>query len=291
MVISKRLIIVYESNRLIFKVTQFTDDKGNISDKATWAFGENKLFGNTKETKKLSLDNEYKNAMRRYLTEFNAFDQAVRRNMASGMEWADAMTNARNEVGFTSDELKNTCMQMDEYYKVTKDGVISQDKLDSSWEKFNAQQQKVQANLEKTQKGFKGLSAGTKALIGNIGAELAIAFAIQAIGKAWDALNDRFQITPAKKIETMKNALEEYNTAMDESAQNIDTIKSHESEFATLAQGVDDAGRNVSLSADEYERYNEIVNELVAINPELIQGYTAEGNAIFSKVPTTIRYL
>lgn len=144
-------------------------------------------------------------------------------------------------------------------------------------------EQKQRDAFDSANKGALKFSNATKALIGNIGAELAIAFAIQAIGKAWDALNDRFQITPAKKIEAMETAVNDYNDALSESSDNIKTIESLEDEFNSLAKGVDDAGRNVSLSADEYERYNEIVNELVAMNPSLLEGYTAEGNAIVDR--------
>ena len=59
-------------------------------------------------------------------------------------------------------------------------------------------------------------------------------------------------------------------------------------EFTALARGVNDAGENIGLSADEYERYHEIVDELVKINPELVQNYDDEGNAIRSNLKEVV---
>lgn len=64
---------------------------------------------------------------------------------------------------------------------------------------------------------------------------------------------------------------------------NLSTLKGLESEFDKLSKGVDDYGNNVSLTADEYERYKEIVQTILGISPSLISGYDDEGNAIANK--------
>lgn len=53
-------------------------------------------------------------------------------------------------------------------------------------------------------------------------------------------------------------------------------------EFAELSQGVDKAGRNLSLSSDQYERYLELSNQLADLFPTLIQQYDSSGNAILN---------
>lgn len=53
-------------------------------------------------------------------------------------------------------------------------------------------------------------------------------------------------------------------------------------EFAKLAQGVDRAGQNVSLTSDQYERYLELSNQLATMFPELNRLYDSNGNAIVS---------
>lgn len=64
---------------------------------------------------------------------------------------------------------------------------------------------------------------------------------------------------------------------------NINTLKSLESEFATLSKGVTEYGENVSLSASDYKRYKEIVQDITDISPELIDGYDNENNRIANK--------
>lgn len=120
---------------------------------------------------------------------------------------------------------------------------------------------------------------GAKATMANIGASLAIDAALQIAFKVIDAL----VVTSAEKIENMEAVINDYNSSMSEITKNTNTVKTLSSEFNSLATGVSDNGKNISLSADQYARYNDIVNELVAINPSLVQGYTTEGQAIVKK--------
>ena len=103
-------------------------------------------------------------------------------------------------------------------------------------------------------------------------------------------------------VSTVKNAIEQsaeesrqavkdaaqditnsYESATESISSNLDTLNGLEDEFNTLSSGVDDYGNNISLTSDEYERYKEIVQEIVGISPELIAGYDSEGNAIANK--------
>lgn len=53
--------------------------------------------------------------------------------------------------------------------------------------------------------------------------------------------------------------------------------------FEDLSQGVDENGRNVSLTDEEYEQYQEAVNKLTEAVPSLIKAYDAEGNALIDR--------
>ena len=85
-------------------------------------------------------------------------------------------------------------------------------------------------------------------------------------------------------IKKVKEAGEEvtktFNDTNKEVEGNISKLKSYQSEFATLAQGVDSNGNNVSLDDSQYQRYLEIVDDIAKINPEIVQGYNAQGHAI-----------
>ncbi|MGM9608345.1 MAG: hypothetical protein ACI3XJ_12655 [Oscillospiraceae bacterium] len=86
-----------------------------------------------------------------------------------------------------------------------------------------------------------------------------------------------------ESIEKAQELQDAYKQASDEISNNITTVNDLSKEFATLSKGVGDHGENISLSADEYDRYLEIVQQLVDINPALVKGYDAEGNAIINK--------
>lgn len=84
-------------------------------------------------------------------------------------------------------------------------------------------------------------------------------------------------------IEDAQDLKDKYTEAFKTISDDLNTLYGLEDEFNTLAKGVDDYGNNISLTADEYERYKEIVQTILGISPELIAGYDAEGNAIANK--------
>lgn len=102
---------------------------------------------------------------------------------------------------------------------------------------------------------------------------------ITALVAAHNAYNKAIQ----ESIEKAQELQDAYKDASNTIANNAATVKDLASEFNELSKGVGSHGENVSLSADEYDRYLELVKQLVDINPALIQGYDAEGNAIVDK--------
>lgn len=120
----------------------------------------------------------------------------------------------------------------------------------------------------------KGLAVSLN-LIAGIGFMLAMTAITTAISKVTSHSKE------AK--EKLTELSEAYKNAQSEGNSNIDTIKGLSSEFNTLSQGVSDNGKNIGLSATEYGRYKEIVAEIVSLNPALVQGYNAEGEAIINK--------
>lgn len=74
-----------------------------------------------------------------------------------------------------------------------------------------------------------------------------------------------------------------YSESFSELSTNLSTLRGLEDEFYKLSAGVDEYGNNVSLAADDYERYQEIVSTILGMSPSLISGYDAEGNAIANK--------
>ena len=124
----------------------------------------------------------------------------------------------------------------------------------------------------------------------NVGIGLLVGVAINGIIKladAWIHRNERL-------IESANELSASYKQALDDISSSLSRVNSLKEEFAELSKGVDNFGNNVSLDTRSYERYLSIVQELVEINPSLIEGYDAEGNAIINKngaIEETIRLL
>lgn len=129
-----------------------------------------------------------------------------------------------------------------------------------------------------------GLSAGAKGL----GASLKTLFLSNPVGLALMAVTAITAIVSAVKRakEEAKQAAQEtlnaYKDAQNTLKSNKNTINEISSDYERLSKGVDDFGNNISLTTDEYKKYNEITNKIADMFPEMITGYTKEGNAILS---------
>lgn len=129
-----------------------------------------------------------------------------------------------------------------------------------------------------------GFSAGVKGL----GASFKALFLSNPVGLALMAVTAITSIVSAVKRakEEAKQAAQEtlntYKDAQNKLKSNKNTINEISSDYERLSKGVDDFGNNISLTTDEYKRYNEITNKIADMFPEMISGYTKEGNAILS---------
>ena len=119
--------------------------------------------------------------------------------------------------------------------------------------------------------------AGTSIAISG-GAIAAVAAPLAAAAAAF--LLVRAHLKKVKEVgEEVTNTFNETNKTAED---NIAKLKSYQSEFATLSKGVDANGNNVSLDDSQYQRYLEIVDDIAAINPDIVEGYNAQGHAIIN---------
>lgn len=99
----------------------------------------------------------------------------------------------------------------------------------------------------------------------------AIAGAATLIKKHFDGIREA-----GKKVsETYK----EINTSTQE---NISTLKSYQEQSEHWSKGVDEFGNNINLSDEEYTAYRDAVNKIAEINPGIVEGYNAQGQAIIN---------
>lgn len=76
-----------------------------------------------------------------------------------------------------------------------------------------------------------------------------------------------------------KSSIEELNTSV---SDNGKWISENVSNYEKLADGVDSLGRNISLTDEEFNKYNSLTNEIADMFPTLVTGYTDTGDAILS---------
>ena len=130
-----------------------------------------------------------------------------------------------------------------------------------------------------------GSTIGKISDAGGIGALVAAHPAITAVVAAVALLGGAFAIASAH-FKEIKEAGEEVTNTFKETSKstedNIAKLKSYQSELATLSKGIDSNGNNVSLDDSQYQRYLEIVDDIATINPEIVEGYNAQGHAIIN---------
>lgn len=106
----------------------------------------------------------------------------------------------------------------------------------------------------------------------------ALAAAVALLGGAFAAASIHFKKIK-KAGEEVTNTFKETSKSVED---NIAKLKSYQSEFAVLSKGVDSNGNNVSLDDSQYQRYLEIADNIAAINPNIVEGYNAQGHAIIN---------
>ena len=121
-----------------------------------------------------------------------------------------------------------------------------------------------------------GINAVNVALrtMSSIGIMMVISLLVEGLNYLMSA-SDRAQ-------ENAEEALNTYNEVQTQLRQSRQTIGNISADYEALSSRVNSFGENVGLSAEEFDRYNQISNEIANMFPELVQGWTDEGNAILS---------
>lgn len=134
------------------------------------------------------------------------------------------------------------------------------------------------ATLTQKLQALKGASSTTifSTLAGNIalvaGGISALLIVIQLAVAAYDALT----VSAEEASEKIAEIESSYSSAKSTYTANISTLKSLREEYNNLSKGVDESGNNVSLTADKYDRYCDIIAQIAEISPDLVQSYDTE---------------
>ena len=146
-------------------------------------------------------------------------------------------------------------------------------------------QKELQASLKATSIASRIANTGIKILSATLNTIISTAiFSLisKGISLATEKINNLIHHNELV-IKKATDLFNDFQSDIDSITSNQDKLNSYADEFKNLSTGVDDLGRNISLTADEYLRYQNIVKEIVSINPSLIEGYDKENNILTNK--------
>ena len=145
---------------------------------------------------------------------------------------------------------------------------------------FATNQRTIQASMSETSIVSKVAATGLsifKAALNSL-IFFAVVEGIQLLIKGIDNL-----ILTADEAEEKAEALRgNMQSFFDEVQSGQQTISSVSDRFSELSEHVTKTGENIDLTKDEYSEYLDICNQVKTIMPELVTGYTNEGNAIIT---------
>ena len=147
-------------------------------------------------------------------------------------------------------------------------------------EKFNEDAHKSAHPLQNLKTNIKGL-AKEIALAGIQFAAFWVASKLIEWGVNWIDSQVNALKYATEAAENLNKAYEDMDTTQ---KQNTKTVEEYGKTWEKLKDGVDEQGKNVSLSDDEYEQYKESINQIVSILPGITSGWDASNNAILMNV-------
>lgn len=153
------------------------------------------------------------------------------------------------------------------------------DVVNGQIDNFTAKQEKVGTLGAKIASTFKGIGSA----IASMAVSMVAFMAVQTILTGLMSAIDKTVMSAQEAAEITQNALSNYDSAKSSIEGNITSAENLKDRFAELSKGVTDNGKNISLAADEYQEYQDIVSQLVGINPSLVEGYNDEQQAILDK--------
>ena len=179
------------------------------------------------------------------------------------------------------------------YNELIKQGATGQTAWNQTMLSSSAAAQNLVASANGGEVALQGLTSAattsTAAMVGlkvamgllNMGLTLLISAAISWGIKKFDEMHESAEEL-AEKVEEVTS---KYKTQHDELMKlkgDYDTTNEDSmiSKYGELSKGVDSLGENISLTADEYAEYQNIVSKIANQNPDLVKGYNSQGDAI-----------
>lgn len=172
-----------------------------------------------------------------------------------------------------SNTMKGASIEAQRYATNIKEGT-------GSASTFTSNQRAIQASMSETSIVSKAATVGLnlfKAALNSL-IFFAVIEGIQLLIKGIDNLILTAE-EAEEKAETLRSNMQSF---FDEVQSGQQTISSVSDRFSELNEHVTKTGENIDLTKDEYSEYLDICNQVKDIMPELVTGYTNEGNAIIT---------
>ncbi|MDE7435672.1 MAG: hypothetical protein K2N01_07635, partial [Lachnospiraceae bacterium] len=184
--------------------------------------------------------------------------------------WSDYYQTLDDNEDYIIDLIKGT----DDLSKLTSEDLVEANQAArasaiSHNEAIKAQSLSARAG----QVALKGLAAA-----GNMFLMLAIVKVIQGIITGVDNMIHSAEHCKERVDELMSA----YHSSLDTANSKADRAEELAGKYETLSKGVNNLGQNISLTNEEYAEYHSLTNEIAEMFPNLIKGWTAEGDAILS---------
>ena len=215
-------------------------------------------------------------------TSLDSVGSAVKENE----KYLDSIEGRISQFKATFQDFSNDFVSSDLLKNIISFGTGALGVLDSIVEKMSALE--IAASIGATASLIKFAGALKTAL--KAGTELSVAMKAAAASN-WVTLAltalpliieliDKLTVSSGELIENANDIISTFDSAKTSYKNNISAIEDLRDEYEQLSQGVDENGNNISLTADEYDRYHEIISKIVDISPSVVQGYNKEGDAI-----------
>lgn len=172
-----------------------------------------------------------------------------------------------------SNTMKGVSIEAQRYATNIKEGT-------GSASTFASNQRAIQASMSETSIVSKAAAVGLNLFKAALNSFIffAVIEGIQLLIKGIDNLILTAE-EAEEKAETLRSNMQSF---FDEVQSGQQTISSVSDRFSELSEHVTKTGENIDLTKDEYSEYLDICNQVKDIMPELVTGYTNEGNAIIT---------
>lgn len=191
--------------------------------------------------------------------QFNAFSTHVINGRISPSDYFSIAANKNQTI------LRSYIKSVDDIQTASIDGLV-------------AYQEKAMSSMNLNASRFMGV-------LKNLGGNLLLILGTQLAVKLGEYIWENLPFTEKHKqkiAEYADKATQSLNERIDKNVSDTSAIEEMADEFKVLSAGVSATGENLSLTNSQYDTYKSYVEKLIEINPSLVQGINAQGDAFIN---------